>query len=178
MNPINSYKHSVFIKMKFVPEIHKFACFCITPVGTCSSPCIKLYILCSCLYFRTIHISFVGLPYSALQYSFGTMIRFLVPFHVHIFCLAFFVCNHFEFLFQSCWNLYNIACCLNVIDKWIKPMLACTLHLIFYFYFPFKSCNFNYRNLLLLINNSFGIRHCNHQPCSRINGICQSSQFI
>ena len=47
------------------------------------------------------HISFASLPYSALQYIFGTMIRFLVPFHVHIFCLAFFVCNHFEFLFQS-----------------------------------------------------------------------------
>ena len=101
LDPINSYKYSVFIKMKFVQEIHKFSCLCITPVGTCSSPCIKLYILCSCLYFCTIHISFASLQYSALQYIFGTMIRFLVPFHVHIFCLAFFVCNHFEFLFQS-----------------------------------------------------------------------------
>ena len=77
------------IKMKFITQIHKFACFCITPVGTCSSPCIKLYIRCSCLYFCTIHISFASLQYSALQYIFGTMIRFLVPFHVHIFCLAF-----------------------------------------------------------------------------------------
>ena len=100
-NPINSYKYSVFIKIKFVPEIHKFACSCITHVVTCSSPCIKLYILCSCLCFFTIHTSFAGLQYSTLQYIFGTMIRYLVPIHVHIFCLAFFVCNHFEFLFQS-----------------------------------------------------------------------------
>ena len=60
LNPINSYKYSVFIKMKFVPEIHKSACFCISPVGTCSSPCIKFYILCSCLYFCIIHISFLN----------------------------------------------------------------------------------------------------------------------
>ena len=87
LNPINSYKY--FIKMKSVPEIQRFAWFCISPVDTCSSPCIKLYLLCSCLYFCTIHISFASLQYSALQYIFGTMITFLVPFHVHIFCLAF-----------------------------------------------------------------------------------------
>ena len=159
MNTINSYKYSAFIKMKFVPEIHKdhkhlplskiyrrfshdwymfrqqyktvvlkfccsfiknsikhfciychltFTCFYITPFGTCSGPCIKFYILCSCLCFclclLTICISFLHCS------SFGIMIRFLVPFHVHIFCLAFFVSNHFEFLFQSFWNLYNIGC--------------------------------------------------------------------
>ena len=49
-------------------------------------------------------------------------------------------------------------------------MLVCKFHFIFYFYLPLKSCNFNYSNLLLLINNSVGIRHCNHQPCSHING--------
>ena len=49
-------------------------------------------------------------------------------------------------------------------------MLACKFHFIFYFYLPLKSCNFSYSNLLLLINNSVGIRHCNHQPCSHING--------
>ena len=49
-------------------------------------------------------------------------------------------------------------------------MLACKFHFIFYFYLPLKSCNFNYSNLLLLINNSVGIRHCNHQPCSHISG--------
>ena len=77
LNPINSYKYSVFIKMKFLPEIHKYACFCFTPVGTCSSPCIKLYVLCSCLYFCTIHISFAtSVQYFALQYIFGTIIRF------------------------------------------------------------------------------------------------------
>ena len=61
---------------------------------------------------------------------------------------------------------------LNVIDKWIKPMLACKFHFIFYFYLPLKLCNFNHSNLLLLINDSFDIRHCNQQPCSHINGIC------
>ena len=48
-------------------------------------------------------------------------------------------------------------------------MLTCNFLFNFYFYSPLKSCNFNYSNLLLLINNSFGIRHCNHQPCSHIN---------
>ena len=108
LSPINSYKYSVFIKMQFVREIRKYAC-CITHVGVCSSPCIKLYILCSCLYFYTIHIRFASLQYSALQYIFGPMIRILVPFHVHVFCLAFLVCNYFRFLFQSLWNLYNIG---------------------------------------------------------------------
>ena len=45
----------------------------------------------------------------------------------------------------------------------MKPMLACKFHFIFYFYLPLKLCNFNYSNLLLLINNSFDIRHSNHQ---------------
>ena len=88
-----------------------FPYFCIAPFGTCSSPCIKLHILWSCFYIclwlLIIHVSFASLQYSALQYSFGTLIRFLVPFHVHFFCLAFFDSNHFEFLFQSFWNLYN-----------------------------------------------------------------------
>ena len=70
-----------------------FACFCITPFRTCSSTCIKLYILCSCLYFclclLTIHICFASLQYSALQYSFGTMISFLVPFMYTFFVQAF-----------------------------------------------------------------------------------------
>ena len=65
--------------------------------------------------------------------------------------------------------MYNIGCYLNVIGTCIKPMITCKFHFIFYFYSPLKSCNFNYSNLLLLINNSFGIRHCNHQPCSHIN---------
>ena len=46
-----------------------------------------------------------------------------------------------------------------VIDKCKKPMLACKFNFIFHFYLPL-----NYSNLLLLINTSFGIRHCNHQP--------------
>ena len=83
-------------------------CFCITPFGTCSSQCIRLYILCGCLYFclylLTIHIGFASLQYSALQYSFGTI--FLCIF----FCLEFCVSHHFEFLFQSFWNLFKIEC--------------------------------------------------------------------
>ena len=59
----------------------------------------------------------------------------------------------------------------DIVDKWIKPMLACKFHFIFYFYLPLKLCNFNYSNLLLLIKNSFDIRHCNQQPCSHIDGI-------
>ena len=43
-------------------------------------------------------------------------------------------------------------------------MLACKFHFIFYFYFPLKTCNFNYSNLLLLINFSVGKIHGNHQP--------------
>ena len=77
-------------------------CFCITLFCTCSSPCIKLYILCSGLYFclclLAIHITFPTLHYFVLQYSFGTVIRFLVHF-IYIFCLVFFVSNHCEFLF-------------------------------------------------------------------------------
>ena len=42
-------------------------------------------------------------------------------------------------------------------------MLACKFHFIFYFYLPLKTCNFNYSNLLLLINISVGKSHCNHQ---------------
>ena len=53
--------------------------------------------------------------------------------------------------------------------KALKPTLACKFHFIFYFYL-LKSCNFNFSDLVLLINNSVGIKHCNHQPCSHING--------
>ena len=48
-------------------------------------------------------------------------------------------------------------------------MLTCKFHFIFYFYPPLKSLNFNYNNMLLLTSNSLGIRHCNHQRCSRTN---------
>ena len=48
-------------------------------------------------------------------------------------------------------------------------MLTCKFHFIFYFYSPYKSCNFECSNLLLLISNSFCIIHCNHQPCSHID---------
>ena len=38
---------------------------------------------------------------------------------------------------------------------------------LFCIFFSFtKSCNFNYSDLLLLINNCVGISHCNHQPCN------------
>ena len=50
-------------------------------------------------------------------------------------------------------------------------MVACKFYFIFYFYLPLKSCVFNYNNLLLLINISVDIIHCNHQPSSHINNI-------
>ena len=73
------------------------ACFCITPFGTCSKQCLKLYVLCSGLYLcpLAIHITVPILQYFSLQLSFGTVIRLLVLFHVHIFCVAFFVSNYF-----------------------------------------------------------------------------------
>ena len=127
----------------------------------------------NCLYFAAVYTfapftSVANLQYSALQYIFDTMSTFLVPFRVHTFYLAFFVCHHFEFLFQLFWNLHNIGCQLNATDKWIKPMLACKFHFIFYFYLPLKLCNFNYSNLSLLINNSFDITHC----ITNLNGNC------
>ena len=81
-----------------------YACFCITPFATFSSPCIKFYILWSGFYFSLYllanHITFPGLHYSALQYSFGTLIRFLVSYHLHIFCLAFFSATISNFYFS------------------------------------------------------------------------------
>ena len=163
----NSSKH--FCIYCYLP----LACFCITPFGTCSSPCIKFYRLCSGLYFcfflQVIHITFPSFQYSTLQCSFCTVIRLLVPFHVHIFCLDFFVSSYFEFLVQSFRKLYYMGCQLSVIVKCIKHMLACKFYFIFYFYLPLKSCNFDYSNLLLLVDISVGIGHCNHQPCSHIN---------
>ena len=127
----NSSKH--FCIYCYLP----LACFCITPFGTCSSPCIKFYRLCSGLYFcfflQAIHITFPSLQYSALQCSFCTVIRLLVPFHVHIFCLDFFVSSYFEFLVQSFRKLYYMGCQLSVIVKCIKHMLACKFYFIFYF---------------------------------------------
>ena len=41
-------------------------------------------------------------------------------------------------------------------------MLACKFLFISYFYVPLKTCNFNYSNLLLLMNFSVGKGHCNH----------------
>ena len=56
-----------------------------------------------------------------------------------------------------------------LLAKALKPTLACKFNFIFYFYL-LKSCHFNFSDLLLLINNSVGIRHCNYQPCSHIYG--------
>ena len=47
-------------------------------------------------------------------------------------------------------------------------MLAWKFHFILYFYLPLELCNFNYSNLLLLINNSFDIRHCNHHLAAKL----------
>ena len=57
-------------------------------------------------------------------------------------------------------------------------MLACKFQFIFHFYLPFKSCSFNYGDLLLSINNSVGIRRCNHQLSSHINGVCKKWWLI
>ena len=104
-------------------------CFCI-----CSSPCIKLHIFCIglhiCPYLLVIiHITFPSLQSFALQYSFGTMIRFLSSFSfTHFSCSLF--CQQPFLIFI----LYNIRCQLNVFGKCIKPMLACKSHFIFCFY--------------------------------------------
>ena len=80
-------------------------CFCI-----CSSPCIKLHIFCIglhiCPYLLVIiHITFPSLQSFALQYSFGTMIRFLSSFSfTHFSCSLF--CQQPFLIFI----LYNIRC--------------------------------------------------------------------
>ena len=147
----NSSKH--FCIYCYLP----LACFCITPFGTCSSPCIKFYRLCSglyfCLFLQAIQITFPSLQYSALQCSFCTVIRLLVPFHVHIFCLDFFVSSYFEFLVQSFRKLYYMGFQLSVIVKCIKHMLACKFYFIFYFYLPPKN---KYRDLGGLLKKGEG----------------------
>ena len=80
-------------------------CFCI-----CSSPCIKLHIFCIglhiCPYLLVIiHITFPSLQSFALQYSFGTIIRFLSSFSfTHFSCSLF--CQQPFLIFI----LYNIRC--------------------------------------------------------------------
>ena len=80
-------------------------CFCI-----CSSPCIKLHIFCIglhiCPYLLVIiHITFPSLQSFALQYSFGTMIRFLSSFSFTHFSRSLF-CQQPFLIFI----LYNIRC--------------------------------------------------------------------
>ena len=51
--------------------------------------------------------------------------------------------------------------------RMLKNLANAWLWIYFIFYFHLrKSCNFDYSDLLPLINNSVGINHCNHQPCS------------
>ena len=57
------------------------------PVLTHASNCIYFAVACLCL--LAIHITFPCLQYFALQYSFGPLIKFLVPLHVQIFCSLF-----------------------------------------------------------------------------------------
>ena len=83
-------------------------CFCITPFGTCSSPCIKLYILCCGLHFwlclLAIPIFFPSLQNSASHHIFGTVIigfqlLFMYSFFVQSFLSATilnFYFTHFE----------------------------------------------------------------------------------
>ena len=58
-------------------------------------------------------------------------------------------------------NAWSICQPVNLILSF--AFIFCTYHL---------SYNFNYSNFLLLINNSVGIRYCNHQPSSHVNGVC------
>ena len=53
--------------------------------------------------------------------------------------------------------------------KCLKPLLACKFHFKYYFYLPLKSRIFNYRNLLMLKNNSVDIRHCNYLSFPTLN---------
>ena len=85
-----------------------FTCFCI-----CTSPCIKLHILCNGLHICTyllviIHITFPSLQSFALQYTFGTMIRFLSSFpFTHFLCSLF--CQQ-PFLIFILYNIMLVKC--------------------------------------------------------------------
>ena len=160
----NSSKH-------FCISCHlSLTCFCITPFVTCSSPCIKFYlqwfVLLPLPLSHSHHFSWNSMICIAVQFWHSDQV--LVPFHVHVFFYPFLSATITNF------TLYNIGCQLNVIGKCIKTMAACKFHfrLYFFFYLPVKSCNFNYNNLLLLINNDVGVRHCNHRSSSHINGVC------
>ena len=60
-----------------------------------------------------------------------------------------------------------------LLEKALKPGLTCKFHFIFYFHL-LKSCNFNISDLLLLINNSVGVRHLiiNLAVTSMADGVC------
>ena len=83
----------------------------LTPLfGTCSSLYITLYFVGVCIF------AFVSQPFTIPFLAFSvlhwgtvlTVIRFLVPFHLHILYLTL-ASSHFELLFQTFWNLYNIG---------------------------------------------------------------------
>ena len=50
--------------------------------------------------------------------------------------------------------------------RYCMGVQSCSLLLVIFYFYLLQSCNFNYSNLLLFINNSVGVSHCNHQPCS------------
>ena len=78
------YPWPVFALQFLVPILaHASNCIYFAVVGT--------FYLC----LLTIHVTFPSLQYVALQYSFGTVIKILVPFQVLIFWLTIFVSNHF-----------------------------------------------------------------------------------
>ena len=43
---------------------------------------------------------------------------------------------------------------------------SCFLLFVIFYLYSRQSCNFNYSNLLLFINNCVSISHCNNQTCS------------
>ena len=77
------------------------AYFCITSFGTCSSLCITLYpiVVCTVAFASCpFMIPFIDLNVLDCSTDFA-VIKFLVPFYLHILYLTF-VSSHFEFLFQ------------------------------------------------------------------------------
>ena len=94
LNPINSYKYSVFNKMKFVfQEMHK------DPKASSTFENLQeISTWLPLLAFSILHFSTVF-----------AVIRSLVLFHLHLLYFVF-VSSDFDFLFQSFWNLYNIGC--------------------------------------------------------------------
>ena len=101
-------------------------------------------LLLTCASHNTLQwVVLLPLPASQLCSMVFEVIRFLVPFHASV-------------ILKFAQHRMLKGYCLAV-------------NLFYLLFLLLKPCNFNYSNLLLLINNSVGISHCNHQPCSHIS---------